>query len=319
MTTARRALPHGLAALALASLAGCGSGAADVTADPSSSASATASTTTDPATAAPEPSTSPSTAPPARGTSTQAVYYLVDTRSGVRLQREFRQVHDSVTPVQAAVEFMLREPALDRDYSSLWPRTTTVRGIVRNGATATVDLSGDALKGQGGAEATSRTVQQLVHTVTAADTSISGVRILAEGREVDDFWGHLSLAGKTFRRESHVEVMAFVSIDNPNEGTEVRRTFTLTGTATVFEANVQWKVTRGCPADVTCVGDKQVYAQGFTTATAGAPSRGSWSVQVSLPPEVLDTSGFVEITAFEESAEDGSVRAADTKVVRVVA
>lgn len=317
MTTARRRTSCGLAAGAMVALAACGSGTTDVTADPSSTAGASSPTTAAPASGPETPAGSPSAAAPS-GRTTLAIYYLADTRSGIRLQREFRQVPDSATPVQAAVEFMLREPALDRDYTSLWPRTTTVRGITRNGAAATVDLSGDALKGQGGSEATSRTVQQLVHTVTAADTSITGVRILVEGREVADFWGHLSLAGKTFRRESHVEVLAFVSIDNLNEGAEVRRTFTLSGSATVFEANVQWKVTRGCPADVTCVGDKQVYAQGFTTASAGAPSRGSWSVQVTLPAEVLDTSGFVEITAFEESAEDGSERAADTKVVRVV-
>lgn len=317
----RRAAGSLAAALVLA-LPACNSGAGTAGGDrppPSGPASVdpTASATADPG-ASGEPGSTPPAPSAAPGRTTAAIYYLTDTRNGIRLQREFRQVPRSDAPVRAALDYMFREPALDRDYTSLWPRTTRVRGIARSGTTATVDLSRDALDGKGGAEATSMSVQQLVHTVTAADRTVSGVRILVEGREVTDLWGHESLAGRTVRRQSHIEVLAFVSIDNPNEGNEVGRTFTLSGTATVFEANVSWRVTRGCPADVTCVGDKPTYASGFVTASEGAPGRGSWSVKVTVPEEVLETSGYVEITAFEESAEDGSETNSDTKVVRVV-
>jgi len=301
-------------------LAGCNSGAGTVEAQPSTSAAPSPlDSPTHSADPSGEPEPAPSTVPSAAaGKTTAAIYYLVDTRNGIRLQREFRQVPRTDAPVRAALEQMFREPALDRDYSSLWPRTTAVRGIARSGATATIDLSRDALGGKGGAEATEMSVQQLVHTVTAADRTITGIRILVEGKEVTDLWGHESLSGRTLRRGSHIEVLAFVSIDNPNEGTEVGKTFTLSGTATVFEANVQWRVTRGCPADVTCVGDKPIYASGFVTASEGAPGRGSWSVKVTVPEEVLETAGYVEITAFEESAEDGAETHSDTKVVRVV-
>ncbi len=321
-TPSRRAT-GGLAAAALIALAGCNSGTATDAVAPAPS-----STTRSPAGTAPpgstaEPSGEPGSTPAGSasqqpGTTTAALYYLVDTRNGIRLQREFRQVPRSDTPVRGALDAMFREPALDRDYSSLWPRTTTVRGISRSGGMATVDLNRAALEGKGGAEATAMSVQQVVHTVTAADRTISGVRILVDGKEVTDLWGHESLAGRTLRRGSHIDVLAFVSIDNPNETTEVGTTFVLSGTATVFEANVQWRVTRGCPADVTCVGAKPTYSSGFVTASEGAPGRGSWSVKVTVPDEVLETSGYVEITAFEESAEDGSEINSDTKVVRVV-
>ncbi|HVE97894.1 MAG TPA: GerMN domain-containing protein [Mycobacteriales bacterium] len=309
-----------LAALAVvvASLAGCdsGSGNADrVDASPSAAVQATPSGEPS-ATPTGPPSGSPSTTATASAARmTVAVYYLVDTKRGIRLQREFRQVRRSSTPVRSALDLMLREAALDRDYRSLWPKTTQVRGISRSGSTATVDLSKEALEGNAGSEATSRSVQQLVHTVTAADTSIQAVRILVAGREVSDLWGHESLAGRSIKREPHINVLAAVSIDAPSEGDEVGQTFTLSGTATVFEANVQWRVTRGCPADVTCVGEKPVYRSGFVTASEGAPGRGTWSVRVTLPDEVFDTSGYVEITAFEESAEDGSEFNSDTKVV----
>ncbi|HVE62556.1 MAG TPA: GerMN domain-containing protein [Mycobacteriales bacterium] len=313
------------ASLLVLLLAGCNSGATEVSTDAGDAASSggpSAGATADPESSAEpteEPGSPPApTATPAPGTTTAALYYLVETRNGIRLQREFRQVPRSDAPTRAALDAMFREPALDRDYSSLWPRATRVRGIARSGGTVTVDLSRAALDGEGGAEATAMSVQQVVHTVTAADRTISGVRILVEGREVTDLWGHESLAGRTLRRGSHIDVLAFVAIDSPSETAEVTRTFVLSGSATVFEANVQWRVTRGCPADVTCVGAKPTYASGFVTASAGAPARGTWSVQVTVPEEVLETSGYIEITAFEESAEDGAEIHADTKVVRVV-
>ena len=266
-----------------------------------------------------EPGSTPTAvASAAPGTTTAAIYYLVDSKRGIRLQREFRQVARSSSPVQAAVEAMLHEKPLDRDYTSLWPTSTQVRGIDRAGVTATVDLSRHALDGKGGAEATAMSVQQLVHTVTAADNSVQDVRILVEGREVADFWGHESLSGRRIRRGAHIETLAPINIDTPNEDSIVGGTFTISGTATVFEANVQWRVTRGCPIDVTCVGEKPVYRSGFVTASAGAPARGTWSVEVTVPDEVHETSGYIEITAFEESAEDGSEVFSDTKVVRVI-
>ena len=307
-----------VAGLAVA-IAGCNSGAPD---RPRSGDGETASATADPgASESPvgEPGMTPTAnASAAPGTMTAAVYYLVDTKRGVRLQREFRQIPRTTTPVRSALEAMLHEPPLDRDYTSLWPRATQIRGIALDGATATVDLTRHALDGKGGAEATAMSLQQLVHTMTAADKAIADVRILVEGKEVDDFWGHESLAGRRMRRGPQTDVLAAINIDTPNETSTVGATFTISGTATVFEANVLWKVTRGCPADVTCVGEKPVYRSGFVTASNGAPARGTWSVEVTMPEEVFETAGYVEIVAFEESMEDGSELFSDTKVVRVV-
>lgn len=315
----RRRITRALSVAAVATtLAACDSGSLPDIVDAGATATPTAAATSpaEPAEPSAPAETPPSVAPTAApGRMTIAVYYLVDTKRGIRLQREFRQVARSTTPVRTALETMFGDAPLDRDYRSVWPRTTKVRALSRAGTTLTVDLSREALDGRGGAEATAVSLQQLVYTVTAADNTVESVRLLVEGREVSDFWGHESLSGRSMRRRSHVDVLAAVSIDTPGEGAEVGQTFTISGTATVFEANVQWKITRGCPADVQCVGDKPTYRSGFVTSSEGAPGRGTWSVRVTLPDEVFDTAGFVEITAFEESAEDGSVFMQDTKVV----
>ncbi len=307
--------PYAAVLLGLALLAtGCDSGAPDdggVVADGSASPSATESPAGEPG--ATPTAVAVSAAP---GSMTAAVYYLVDTRVGPRLQREFRQVPRSTTPVHAAVDAMLHLAPLDRDYSSLWPNATRILGIDVKGDLATVDLSGEAAKGTAGAAFEGASLQQLVHTVTAASPTTKRVQLLIDGKTVETLWGHAT-ANEPMARASHVDTLAPISISTPNEGTRVGGTFTVSGTATVFEANVSWKVTRGCPADVTCVGEKPVYRSGFVTASAGAPARGTWSFEVTVPEEVFETAGYVEITAFESSAEDGREIYSDTKVVSV--
>ncbi|HVF20656.1 MAG TPA: GerMN domain-containing protein [Mycobacteriales bacterium] len=295
-------------------LTGCNSGTADeqrADADPSGSPTASSESPVG------EPGSTPTAvASEAPGTATAAIYYLVDTSRGPRLQREFRQVSRSTTPIHASVDAMLHLAPLDRDYTSLWPKATKLRAIDVDADLATVDLSGDAAKGNSGAAFEATSLQQLVYTVTAADPTVKRVQLLIDGKPRETLWGHAT-ADEPMPRASHIETLAPVSISTPNEDSTVGGTFTISGTATVFEANVQWKVTRGCPADVTCVGEKPVYRSGFVTASAGAPARGTWSVKVTVPEEVFETSGYVEITAFEESMEDGSLAFSDTKVVRV--
>lgn len=299
-------------------MSGCDSGSregADSLGEPSGAASPSSSSGEQPAG---EPAETPPADPSADpGTMTVAVYYLVDLpRVGPRLQREFRRVPKTGSPARAAVEAMLHLKALDRDYQSLWPTSTRVIGVDTSGDLTTVDLSREASGGNAGAAFEGTSLQQLVYTVTAAAPAAKRVQLLVEGKKVESLWGHVDAADPQ-KRADHTRTLAPVSISSPNEGTTVGGTFTLSGTATVFEANVQWRVTRGCPPDVTCVGDKPVYRSGFVTASAGAPARGTWSVEITVPEEVFETAGFIEITAFEESAEDGAEIYNDTKVVRV--
>lgn len=70
----------------------------------------------------------------------------------------------------------------------------------------------------------------------------------------------------------------------------------ISGDASVFEATLQWRIVDS--------GGK-VYAQGNTTASAGAPARGTFSVSVTFRAPTTDTSGFVEV--FETSPRDGSI------------
>jgi hypothetical protein len=285
------------AALAALALTACGSGRSPAaplaTEAPSASASTPAAVTT----------TSPPPAPAA--TMTATVYWLGDTTSQPLLYRETRTVVRSTAVVRSAVEAMLHLAPLDTDYRTFWPRATTVRGVSVAGAVATVDLSGNARNVTASTATERASLQQLVHTVTAAAPSITAVQLRFDGAPKPTLWGHVSTTGPISRR-AQVDTLGPVWVLEPAPGAKVGSTFTVKGEATVFEATVNWAVTR--PGSTTQL------AHGFVTASKGAPDRGTFTVAVTLPATVH---GDVVFTAWESSAEDGSVLFPDSKTYRV--
>lgn len=259
----------------------------------------------DPSPSSAAPSASPSVAPapptPSQAATSSAValYYLRDSGRGPRLYREFDRVSAGKGAVHDAVQAMLSRPPADGDYQSLWPTATVVRGVRTEGTTAFVDLSREALSGQAGAAFEAASLQQLVHTVTAADNDLRAVQLLVEGKAPQDLWGHVDTT-KPIRREPAAEILGPVWITTPSTGV-VARGGTFGGQATVFEATVSWQLLQG----------GKVIKEGFSTATTGAPGRGEWTAKADVAP------GSYVLRAFESSAKDGSEQFVDDKPLRV--
>ena len=253
--------------------------------------------------ASPSPSPSASSAAPtpsASGdTEARAIYWLGAAKEprGPRLYREFVRRPATADAVRDAVTAMLSLEPTDPDYTSLWADGTTVRDVRREGATAVVDLSRQATTNGGGSAFEAMTLQQLVHTVTAADPSLTAVRLLVEGKPVETLWGSAD-ASEPISRGPSYEVLGPVWLDVP-DGSVLAGEFG--GTATVFEATVSWQLRQG----------PELVEEGFATATEGGPGRGTWTATADVPP------GDYELWAFESSAEDGRVTWLDTKRVTV--
>jgi hypothetical protein len=263
-------------------LAACGQG------EPSS-----APTTTS---AAPSASaTTPSSTPTPTGTAVRVpVYWVGDTRRGPLLYREFL---DGTAPAGdagralAALDLMLQGRPLDPDYRSLWPRAVQVVSVTVDGDTAAVDLTGPVTRQVRTAD--SPDVQQLVHTVTAALDGVETVTLSVDGTE---------LVPGPVARSPQVEVLAPVWIIDPQEGASLAGPLRVSGAATVFEATVSWEVLQ----------DGSVVRSGFTTASTGAPGRGTWTLVVrGLPP------GTYQVAAWETSMKDGSRQYLDDKTVEL--
>jgi hypothetical protein len=86
-----------------------------------------------------------------------------------------------------------------------------------------------------------------------------------------------------------------VAVYGPKPGDQVSRTFTLIGTARVFEAHVAWRVKDASQKEV---------ATGFATASLGtSPVWGTFTTEVKVPDNV---SGVVTLEVFWPSPRDGA-------------
>jgi len=87
-----------------------------------------------------------------------------------------------------------------------------------------------------------------------------------------------------------------ITVKTPAANARLSSPFTLSGDASVFEATVQWRLTDTAG---------RVLGSGFTTASQGAPARGTYSVTVSYVAVAPDTIAFAEV--FSLSAKDGAI------------
>jgi spore germination protein GerM len=252
--------------------------------------------------------TVPSSAGSPTGTATSIVvpvYYLGrSAEPGDRhfLYREFRRVQaeGGSDPAAVAVQAMLSLPPLDPDYRSPWPVGASLVDLDRSGDTAVVMLSDQIAAHRTDAQTATLAAQQLVYTVTAADRTVHSVRLVVGGRETSSLFGH-SVGTPPLSRAPEVEVVAPVWIIDPYEGAQVGRTFTVHGTANVFEATVNYRVMR----------DGAEVRSGAVQASTGTGTRGEWSVQLTL------AAGQYVVEAFEVSAENGEPLFVDSKTVRI--
>ena len=93
-----------------------------------------------------------------------------------------------------------------------------------------------------------------------------------------------------------------ILVKEPLANTKVRSPLTISGEASVFEAALIWQVTDTAG---------RVLASGFTTASAGAPAKGTFSITATFQDPPSDIIGFAEV--FTRSPKDGEI----DEIVRV--
>src|ERR1700716_3716658 len=86
-----------------------------------------------------------------------------------------------------------------------------------------------------------------------------------------------------------------ITLKSPLTNATLTSPVTITGDASVFEANVQWRI-----SDTS----GRVLAEGFTTASLGAPGRGDFSVTATYTVPRA-TIAFVEV--YSRSPKDGNI------------
>ncbi len=94
----------------------------------------------------------------------------------------------------------------------------------------------------------------------------------------------------------------FIVVGKPLANARIVSPATISGDASVFEATLQWRIVDG---------GGTVIVQGVTTASVGAPARGTFSITATFTGPASDVMGMVEV--FERSPRDGTI----DEIVRV--
>jgi hypothetical protein len=182
---------------------------------------------------------------------------------------------------------------------------TTVPGVAVAGGQITVKLSDAGHTGLP-AEQARLAVQALVWTATAAvGQGNLPVRFSVAGGATSLLGAYPTSAAYTRpAADASYQDLAPIWVDTPAPGASLTsdQPVVASGTASVFEATVPWRLTRSGTAVAT----------GFSTASIGAPGRGTWTADLGRLP-----AGTYTFTAYERSAEDGSVRAQDESTFTV--
>lgn len=234
-------------------------------------------------------------------TRTAEVYYVVDTRTGLRLAREPHAVPET-TAAESAVAAMIAGPD-DPDYTTTWNPDTEVLGVRVDGAVATVDLSAEARTANVGSPGAALMIQQLVHTVTDVLGADLAVSLLVDGAPAGELWGAVAWDGPV-SREQAIDVRQLVQIDWPREGSTVTSPVRVTGDAAVFEATLGWRVLDEDGAEVVA---------GFTMTAAGQRFAG-YGFEVDLDPGTY----LVEVTEDDPSGgEAPGPLMTDTRTITV--
>lgn len=291
----RSGLRAGVLALGVVvAAAGCGTEEAPTATDSPSDSPSESGSPSESSSPTEEPS---ETTPP---TQPSTVFYVVDTRAGLRLAGEPHDVPADDAAV-GAVEAMIAGPD-DPDYTSTWNPDTQVLGVTLDGKNVTVDLSADARRANVGSEGAALMIQQLVYTVSEATTPQAKVRLLIDGQPAGELWGAVDWSAPV-RRADPLDVRQLVQIDTPREGEEVSSPVTVSGVAATFEANVPWRV----------LNEKgKVVKKGFTTAEE-AFTFAPYSFTVDLPAG----SYTIEVSEDDPSGGEGGTPMRDTRTVTV--
>jgi hypothetical protein len=246
-----------------------------------------------------------SVVPPATATVPLPVYYLGPVVGGSKDWRLFREfvptaVATPATPgakALAALRQAFGSPSLPKHpgYASPWISSGLV-SVTVDGGVITVALSHGLETTPDGGSALA--VQQIVWTAQAAvgkgalpvRITVPGDAELAPGVPSTRTWNRptdpIAVAG----------VLSPIWVDEPYRGQVVSAGAPLTvkGVASTFEANVEWQLLR----------DGKAVEQGFTTASIGAPGRGSYTFRT----QPIGAGSYL-LRVFERSAKDGSVAA----------
>ncbi|HWH32126.1 MAG TPA: Gmad2 immunoglobulin-like domain-containing protein [Egibacteraceae bacterium] len=244
-----------------------------------------------------EPTPSPTTASPSptesetEATQESTAWFVRAADGWMWVEPETHLVPQTEGVARAAMEVLFAGETDDPNLDSM-VEGVEVLGADIDGDVLTVDVSGDIDPdgaGRGSAEEIAF-AQQLAYTAAQFD-GVRAVRLLVDGEEITDLWGHLDWS-QPIEPDPFAETP--ITIDEPGWGAEVpQRALTASGEANTFEATLAVRLIDP---------DGAVAEEEWITATSGSGTRGTWEHTFSSE---LDRPGTWAVEAEEPDPSGG--------------
>ncbi len=217
------------------------------------------------------------------------VYFVGVTGPGLRLFAEEHGAGTAAGALDSAMSVAVRGLVTDRDYHTLWPAGTTMHRARLDDGVLSVDLSGPVQERPQGMSQSDAALalQQLVYTAHGVTGTRIPVTFLLDGSPTDTLLGEPT--DRPVAAAPADDTLSPVSITSQADGDTVDSPFTVRGSASAFEANVQWEL----------VGDTgNVVKRGFATARECC-TLSPYSFTVTAPP------GSYTLVVHDEDVSDG--------------
>lgn len=198
-------------------------------------------------------------------------------------------------PAGATIVALLDGPSdfeSDIGMTSAIPDGTSLLGLEIIDGVARIDLDG-TYETPAGAFGDTLRVAQVVFTLTALD-NVETVEFIIDGEPRDVVGSHgIDVAGGVARDDVN-EARPAILIESPAPNGAVPDPLVVAGESNTFEGTVRWALTDP---------DGEIVEEGFTTATAG---NGTWGTfEITIPAEPQDRGGLGAVILWEDSPEDG--------------
>lgn len=195
------------------------------------------------------------------------------------------------TALAAAIERLFGGVPDDPELWTAVPEGVEVLSVELDGDVLVVDVSQALADASGSSTQEVAFAEQLAHTAATSE-GVVAVRLLVEGEEIDELWGHLDWSEPI---EPDPFALSPITIEQPRRGEpQPAGEVVVGGQATVFEATLMLRLLDG---------SGEVLEETAVTASAGGPERGTWEHAFEI-----DEPGDYVVEAEEIDASDGEGR-----------
>jgi len=228
------------------------------------------------------------------------LYFFRDDQIAVAV-RDSSRLETDTSIYLAALMALFDGPADDElgaGLRTMLPGGITVRSsiIVEDGV-ATVDLSDEFIAGpnESGRAAPpilARRMAQVVFTLTQFE-QINRVAFVIEGESIDAVDSDGAAVFRPVSREDYASLTPAILVESPGVWERLTSPMRLMGTASTFEANVQYRITDARGTSVI---------EGFFSASSGSGMRATFDEEIEFD---VTRQGRATLVLFEQSAVDG--------------